>query len=76
MNDIVLKGTSIKKELLIFLIVFTAVFAVNIYSIIAYKTPWSEVISSLGFVIIFALVLYLLVFVVRLIIKTLIRLIK
>lgn len=76
MKDIIVKGTHIKKEVSILLLIFSLVFIVNIYAIISYKTPWSEVITSLGFVVIFAIVLYLLVFGIRLMVKGLAQLIK
>ena len=69
MNDIVLKKAAIKRELLIFTIAFVMALVVNIYAIVIYKTPWSEVLTSLGFVIIIAILLYALIFVFRLILK-------
>ncbi|MGQ1784812.1 MULTISPECIES: hypothetical protein [unclassified Saccharicrinis] len=68
MKDIVLKGTSVRKELRILLIVFLIAFGLNIYSIITYKTLWGELLTSLGFVAILAIIFYLIVGVIRLLV--------
>ncbi len=69
MNDIILKGNTVKRELVIFLISIVFAFGVNIYAIIAYKTEWSELFTSLGFVAIIALVFYVVVGIVRILIN-------
>ncbi|WP_066631525.1 hypothetical protein [Labilibacter marinus] len=67
MQDIILKGTSVKREIITFLISFIVAFGINLYAIIEYKTPWAELITSLGFVAILAVCFYLIVAIVRLI---------
>lgn len=69
MNDIIIKGHILKRELTVLLICFLIAFIANIYAIIAYNTPWSELISSLGFVCIVTFILYLIIGLIRLIIK-------
>ncbi|PKQ64249.1 hypothetical protein BZG02_05350 [Labilibaculum filiforme] len=69
MKDIVKKKAVLKRELIIFIVALIIAFALNMYSIIAYQTPWTELITSLGFVVIFALLFYLVALVVRLVLK-------
>ena len=67
MKDITLKGTVVKRELTIFLITFFIATGINIYSIITYDTPWGELYTSMGFVVILALIFYLLLAVIRMV---------
>ena len=69
MNDIVLRKAVLKRELLIFTIALGVAFCINIYAIMIYDTAWSEVITSLGFVVIFALLFYVLTLVFRVLSK-------
>lgn len=65
MKDIVITGERRKKELLILLICFLAAFALNIASIIIYKTSWTEVFSQIGYVVVIAVLFYLVLAMVR-----------
>ena len=58
------------KELrvLLFCLVFT--FLLNIVAVIIYKTSWVEIFTEIGYVIIVAIVLYLLILLIRLIIHS------
>ena len=69
MKDIVFTKKRQKKELLIFGVCFAIGFLMNLISIIIYKTPWYEVFSQLGYVFVIALVLYILLSIVRGVIK-------
>jgi glucan phosphoethanolaminetransferase (alkaline phosphatase superfamily) len=69
MKDIVFTKERQKKELLIFGVCFAIGFLMNLISIIIYKTPWYEVFSQLGYVFVIALVLYILLSIVRGVIK-------
>ncbi len=76
MNDIILKGASLKRELSILLVSFIVAFGVNVYAIIVYKTGWGEVLTALGFVAILTVIFYVIVGLVRLLIKGIKALIK
>ena len=69
MKDIVFTKERQKKELLIFGVCFAIGFLMNLISIIIYKTPWYEVFYQLGYVFVIALVLYILLSIVRGVIK-------
>lgn len=59
MKDIVFTVERQKKELLIFGVCFAIGFLMNIISIIIYKTSWIEIFSQLGYVLMIAIILYL-----------------
>ncbi|GAF02268.1 hypothetical protein [Saccharicrinis fermentans] len=76
MKDIVLKGSSVKRELWILLISFGLAMVVNICSILIYETAWIELFTSMGFVAILTVVFYVLAGLCRLLIEGLRTLIK
>lgn len=65
MKDIVIKGIDIKRELWVFACCVLVMELVNIYAIISYDGRWLEVIKSLGFVFVAAVILYLLLGIIR-----------
>ncbi|HKM45144.1 MAG TPA: hypothetical protein VJY12_06775 [Dysgonamonadaceae bacterium] len=69
MKDIVFTKERQKKELLIFGVCFAIGFLMNLFSIFIYKTSWYEIFSQLGYVFVIALVLYILLSIVRGIIR-------
>ncbi|MFP4621627.1 MAG: hypothetical protein ACLFM7_09965 [Bacteroidales bacterium] len=68
MKDSIISAKTKKRELNIFIIALIVAFILNIISIIAYNTQWIEVVSSLHYVLLFAIVLYIIQGIVRLII--------
>ncbi len=68
MKDSIISAKSKKRELNIFIIAFVVAFILNIISIIAYNTDWIEVLSALHYVLLFAIVLYIIQGIIRLII--------
>ncbi|PLB87045.1 hypothetical protein C0T31_02025 [Dysgonamonadaceae bacterium] len=68
MKDIIITVHRQKKELRILILCFVCSFLLNIAAIIIYKTSWAEVITQIGYVIIIALVFYLLIAIIRLIV--------
>ncbi|MFW6103860.1 MAG: hypothetical protein ACOC59_02210 [Bacteroidota bacterium] len=68
MKDSIISAKTKKRELNIFIIAVVVAFILNIISIIAYNTQWIEVVSSLHYVLLFAIVLYIIQGIVRLII--------
>ena len=76
MQDIIITSKRIRKETYILLICFAAAFLINIISIIAFKTPWYEIFTQIGYVIVITIFLYLIVAVFRFISASIIRLVK
>ena len=68
MKDIVISSRHVKKELWIFLVCLIAMELVNVYAIAEYDGKWNELLMSLGFVTVAAVVSYLLLAVIRLMI--------
>lgn len=58
MKDIVITSGQIKKELIALLICFVIGFLANVGAIIFYNSGFAEVFTSLPYVLIFALVIY------------------
>ena len=54
MKEIVFTPKRQKKELRIFGVCFLIALLMNFISIIIYKTPWIEIISQIGYVLILA----------------------
>ncbi len=65
MKDIIIPSQKVKREAYVFLGCFIFSFLLNITAIIIYKTPWYEVFTQIGYVIVIAVVLYLLVALIR-----------
>ncbi|OPZ14934.1 MAG: hypothetical protein BWZ06_00616 [Bacteroidetes bacterium ADurb.BinA261] len=76
MKDIIIPVQRQKKELRILLICFACSFLLNIAAIIIYKTSWAEIITQIGYVIIIALALYVLIAIIRLIVYLISRFFK
>lgn len=68
MKDIIIKQQHIKRELWIFLFCVLAMESLNIYAIIKYNAPWTETVMSLGFVVVAAVCVYLILWLIRLIV--------
>lgn len=68
MKDSIISAKTKKRELNIFIIALAVAFILNIISIIAYNTDWIEVLSALHYVLLFAIVLYIIQGIIRLII--------
>ena len=67
MKDIIIPGKVIKKELVILLVSMAAAILLNGYSIIKYKTAWTELFSQLHVVFAVGIIIYLLVLTLRLV---------
>lgn len=60
MKDIIITQKRIKQELSTLLVCFVLAIATNVGAIIYYKTSFSEIITSLLYVVVFAIAIYLL----------------
>lgn len=67
MKDIIITSKRLKKEIYILSTCFIIAFLINIFSIIAFKTPWYEIFTQIGYVLVITLISYLLVAIVRVI---------
>lgn len=59
MNDILISAKRLKKELITLLICFIIAFATNVGAIIYYKSDAIEMLSSLPYVLVFAVFIYI-----------------
>jgi len=73
MKDILITGKRQKKELIIFSICFLTAFIINIISIIVYGTQWKELWTYIGYVFTISIFLYVLLAIVRGIIKLILK---
>lgn len=67
MKDIVITSQKIKRERNIYLVCLLAAIAINVGAIIAYKRPWAEVFTQIGYVFVVSLFIYLVLCPVRLV---------
>lgn len=67
MKDIILKASSIKRELVILLCCFAAAELLNLATVIFYSRPAIELLSMIGYVIVFSIITYLLLWIPRLV---------
>jgi hypothetical protein len=76
MKDIVITPLRIKNELITLLAIFFIGVVINMLAIIIYKGRWNEMFTSLPYVLLFTLVVYLLWLLVRIIVRSIIGLVK
>ncbi|MEA4935891.1 hypothetical protein SDC9_170348 [bioreactor metagenome] len=76
MKDIIITGVRVKKELVALLVCFLIGFVANIGAIIYYKTALTEIVTSIGYVIVSAFVLYFIWSLIRVIISLLLNLFR
>jgi hypothetical protein len=76
MKEIVITPLRIKKEGLTLMAIFIIGLIVNAIAIIIYKGKWGEMFTSLPYVLLFTLVLYLLWSLVRIIVHSIMGLVK
>ena len=67
MKEIIISKARIKIELITILVCFIIAFFTNLGAILYFKTSFIELITSIGFVIAFAIFLYVLWSIIRLI---------
>jgi len=76
MKDIVITGKKIRTELFIALGCLAFAECLNVFAIIKYSRPAVELVSMIGFVVVAAVLTYLLLLIVRLIIALVISIVK
>ena len=68
MKDILITGKAVRRELFILLGCFVAAFCINAGAIIGYGRPAQELFTMIGYVLFITLLVYLLLWIVRLLI--------
>lgn len=58
MKDTVLTARRKRRELWTMLVCYVIANGVNLYAIVTYGAPWSEILTSACYVLVFAVVLY------------------
>lgn len=76
MKDLVITPKRLKKEIYILLACFATAFLANIGAIIYFKTPWVEVFTQIGYVIVITIGLFVIVSLIRFIILLIRKLIR
>ena len=76
MKDVVIKGKTIRRELILLALCLVAMILVNAGAIIAYHRPWTELFTQIGYVLTGALILYILLWIPRLIVLLIVWLTK
>ena len=74
MKDTVISAAVKRRELKIWLVCFIVANIVNLTAIIKYQTPWYEIFTQIGYVVVSSLLLYGLLLLVRIAYKILRRL--
>ena len=74
MKDTVISAVVKRRELKIWLVCFVVANIVNWAAIIKFDTPWYEVFTQIGYVVVSSLVLYVLLLLVRIAYRVLRRL--
>ncbi len=69
MKDITIKGSVLKKELIVWLICFAIANLVNIFAIISRDTQWKELITMMHIVILLSILFYGIAWLGRLIVR-------
>jgi hypothetical protein len=70
MKDYIIKSKQIRTELYLLAGSVGFAFLLNVYSIVRYKTPWTELFSQLGWVLLIGFFIYLIILLIRVLIKT------
>lgn len=65
MQDVTLKGSSIIREIRIWLVLLLVAFLTNMYAIISYNGQWAELITQWHVVLILSVVLYVFLWIIR-----------
>ena len=76
MKDIVISGKALRRELFVFLGCLAVSWLLNVYSVIHYSRPAIELVSTIGYVVVLAITVYLALWLPRLLallIRTLVR---
>lgn len=76
MKDIVISACRIRREGLFAAAAFIVAFAANIYAVIHFERPWIEILSQLGYVVVMAAMIYILLWIPRLLVALVLRILR
>ena len=68
MKDTLITARRKRQEILCFGICFAAAVLINLGAILYFRTPWYELFTQIGYTLLIAVVLYIVVFLLRLVI--------
>lgn len=76
MKDIIITSQTIKRERNIYLVCFALSFVINIIAIVLYTRPWTEAFTQLGYVFVISILIYFLLWIPRVLLLALHRLLR
>ena len=76
MQETIIDSAKVRRELWILLACFCAAMGVNVGAILFYHTPWTEVFTMIGYVLVITMVLYVAQWAVRLVVRIVKKLTK
>jgi len=76
MEEIKIKVSSVLRELFIWLVMLVVAFITNVYAIITYDGQWGELFTQLHIVFLLSIFYYLILLILRLIIKGVLILVR
>lgn len=76
MKDIVIKGSSVRRELIVLACCAVAAVILDLVAIARYHKPFTELFQTVGYIVFIAVVTYLLVGLIRLVVCLAVRAVK
>lgn len=76
MKDIIIKGSSIRRELFILLASLVVAEGINLYAVISMARPAKEMITMIGFVAVTGIAIYLLILIIRMLVRLVCRIFR
>lgn len=73
MKDLVISARRIRRELRFAAVAFLVAFAANLYAVMHFDRPWYELFTQLGYVVVITVVIYLLLWIPRLLVALVCR---
>ncbi|WP_290536000.1 hypothetical protein [Alistipes sp.] len=76
MKDIVISARRIRREGLFAAAAFIIAFTANIYAVVHFDRPWYELFTQLGYVVVITVAIYLLLWIPRLLVLLVLRILR
>lgn len=70
MKDIIIKNSTLKREIIIWIISLVIAIAINIYAILKYNASWTELLTQIPVMILISVLIYFVTLIARGITKT------
>lgn len=68
MKDIVVTASRLRRERNFYLVSFGLAFLLNLFAVVRFDRPWTELFSQIGYVVAISVVLYLVLWIPRLVV--------